>query len=58
MWLIDAFNYNYVQKPSKREDKKAIKKKLDESDVSNLYTFNIFFRKDALVRPSVDIRLM
>ena len=45
MWLIDAFNYNYVQKPSKREDKKAIKKKLDESDVSKLLILILFLEK-------------
>lgn len=33
MWLIDAFNYNYEQKPSKVNEKIAIKKKLEESEV-------------------------
>lgn len=32
MWLIDAFNYAYDQKPSKIEKKLATKKRLEESD--------------------------
>lgn len=56
MWLIDAFNYNYELKPSKIIEKKAIKKRLEQSDV-RLLLFLIdlnLHRKNVLAKHFVD----